>query len=145
LVADRLDRRRTMIAADLVRAVVLAPVAVAGLAHDLPIWGLVVAAFTLEAATSYFEPAYGALLPTLLERRNVQAANGLVNATAQPLFVGGWGIAAALLLVLPVSAFFAFNALSFVASALLLGRVHVAGRRQSATDEPPELREGFAA
>ena len=140
LVADRLDRRRTMIAADLARALVLVPVATAGLVHHLPIWGLVAAAFALEAATSYFEPAYGALLPTLVERRNVQAANGLVNATAQALSVGGWGLAAALLLVLPVSAFFAFNALSFVASALLLGSVRVAGRHMSA-DDAPRLRE----
>jgi MFS family permease len=144
LIADRLDRRRTMIAADLVRALVLVPVAIAGLAHHLSIWGLVVAAFTLEAATSYFEPAYGALLPTLVERRNVQAANGLVNATAQALSVGGWGIAAALLLVLPVSAFFAFNALSFVASALLLARVHVVARHARSADDAPRLREAFA-
>ena len=143
LIADRLDRRRTMIASDLARALVLVPVATAGLVHHLSIWGLVPAAFALEAATSYFEPAYGAILPTLVERRNVQAANGLVNATAQALSVGGWGIAAALLLVLPVSAFFAFNALSFVASAALLSRVRVAGRPTGETDAP-RLREGFA-
>jgi hypothetical protein len=44
-----------------------------------------------------------------------------------------------------VSVFFAFNALSFVASALLLGGVHVVGRHRRAADEPPRLREGFAA
>jgi MFS transporter, DHA3 family, macrolide efflux protein len=144
LVADRLDRRRTMVAADLVRALVLVPVAIAGLAHHLPIWGLVIAAFTLEAATSYFEPAYGALLPMLVERRNVQAANGLVNATAQALSVGGWGIAAALLLFLPVSAFFAMNALSFVASALLLSGVRVADRERG-EGAAPRIRECFEA
>ena len=49
-----------MIGADLVRAVVLVPVAIAGLTGGLPLWGLVVASFVLEAATSYFAPAYGA-------------------------------------------------------------------------------------
>jgi hypothetical protein len=144
LVADRLERRRTMIGADLVRAAVLVPVAVAGLVHHLPIWGLVLAAFALESATSYFEPAYGAMLPTLVERQNVQTANGLVNATAQALSVGGWAVAAALLVVLPVSAFFAFNALSFVVSALLLSRVRLPAR--AVPDEgPPRIRDGFAA
>jgi len=144
LIADRLERRRTMISADLVRAAVLVPVAIAGLLHDLPIWGLVVAAFALESATSFFEPAYGALLPSLVERRNVQTANALVNATAQALSVGGWAIAAGLLVFMPVSAFFAFNALSFVASALLLSRVRVA-ERLAVGDDAPRIREGFAA
>jgi hypothetical protein len=44
LVADRWDRRRVLIATDLVRACVLVPVAVAGLVGELPLWGLVVAA-----------------------------------------------------------------------------------------------------
>jgi len=144
LVADRLERRRTMIGADLVRAGVLVPVAVAGLLHHLPIWGLVLAAFALESATSYFQPAYGALLPSLVERRNVQTANALVNATAQALSVGGWAIAAGLLVFMPVSAFFAFNALSFVASALLLSGVRVA-ERVATGEEAPRIREGFAA
>ena len=66
--ADRWSRRRLMIGSDLVRGVVLIPVAIAGLAGGLPLWGLVVASFVLEAATSYFEPAYGATVPTLVDR-----------------------------------------------------------------------------
>ena len=53
----------------------------------------VVAAFVLTAATSYFDPAYGGLLPELVDRRNVQQANGLVRATADALSVGGWALA----------------------------------------------------
>jgi MFS family permease len=124
LLADRLERRRTMIAADLVRGAALVPIAVAGLLGDLPLWGLVLAAFVLTAATSYFDPAYGALLPALVDRRNVQQANGLVRATSDALGVGGWGLAAALLTVLPLSAFFALNAASFFISAALLTRIH---------------------
>ena len=58
--ADRWSRKRLMVSADLVRGVVLVPVAVAGLAGSLPLWGLVVAAAVLASATSYFAPAYGA-------------------------------------------------------------------------------------
>jgi hypothetical protein len=65
LVADRSERRRVMVLADITRGTVLIPVAVAGLAGRLDLWMLVAAAFVLEAATSYFEPAYGALLPTI--------------------------------------------------------------------------------
>ena len=111
--ADRWDRRRLMISADLVRGAVLVPVAVAGLSGHLPLVALVAAAFALTTATSYFDPAYGALLPALVDRRNVQQANGLVRATADSLSVGGWALAGLLLTFLPISVFFGLNAVSF--------------------------------
>jgi MFS transporter, DHA3 family, macrolide efflux protein len=140
LVADRWDRRRVLIGADLVRAAVLVPVAIAGLAGELPLWGLVVAAFVLTSATSYFDPAYGALLPALVDRRNVQQANGLVRATAEALSVGGWAVAAGLLAFLPVSVFFAVNAATFLFSAAVLAGVRT-GRRTTADAGADGLRD----
>jgi MFS family permease len=147
LVADRWDRRRVLIGADLARAAVLVPVAAAGLAGELPLWGLVVAAFLLTSATSYFDPAYGALLPSLVDRPNVQQANGLVRATAEALSVGGWAAAAGLLVFLPVSAFFAVNAATFLVSAAILARVRT--QPAPAAAEPggtvDDLAAGFRA
>jgi MFS transporter, DHA3 family, macrolide efflux protein len=147
LVADRWDRRRVLIGADLVRAAVLIPVAVAGLAGELPLWGLVVAAFLLTSATSYFDPAYGALLPALVERRNVQQANGLVRATAEALSVGGWAVAAGLLAFLPVSVFFAVNAATFLASAAVLAGVRTGGKgeEEAGAGRLQDLAAGFHA
>ena len=143
LAADRWNRKRLLVGADVVRAAVLVPVAVAGLVHSLPLWGLVLAAFALESATSYFAPAYGALLPALVDRRNVQAANGLVRSTANALSIGGWAVAAGLVAVVPISAFFALNAASFAISALLISRIR--RTRAAATADAPRIREGFAA
>ncbi|HEY6583559.1 MAG TPA: MFS transporter [Gaiellaceae bacterium] len=143
MAADRWDRRRTMIAADLVRAGVLIPVAVMGLRGDLPLGVLVAAAFVLTTAASYFAPAYGALLPALVERENVQAANGLVRATADALSVTGWALAALLLAAVPLSAFFLLNAISFAVSAALLAGVKA--RRAVVHEEPQHIMEGFAA
>jgi Transmembrane secretion effector len=133
-----------MVLADVTRGVVLIPVAVAGLAGRLDLWMLVVAAFVLETATSYFEPAYGALLPTLVERTNVQAANGLVRASAEALRVGGWAVAAGLLVFMPLSSFFLLNAASFFVSAALIVGVAVRGTLTDVT-VPPRLREAFGA
>jgi MFS family permease len=124
LLADRLERRRTMIAMDLVRGAVLVPVAIAGLAGHLPLWALVLAAFLLTAATSYFDPAYGALLPALVGRSHVQQANALVRASADAINVGGWALAAGLLVFTPLSVLFAINAATFFASAVLISRIH---------------------
>jgi len=144
IAADRWSRRKLMVGADLARGATLIPVAVLGLAGSLPLWGLVVAAFALEAATSYFAPAYGATIPSLVERENVQAANALVAATAQALSVGGWAVAALLLSFLPLSTFFAVDAATFLVSAALILRMR-AGRGRAGTGETPRLREGIAA
>lgn len=144
LAADRWSRKRLMVSSDLVRGVVLVPVAVAGLAGSLPLWGLVVAAFILEAATSYFAPAYGATVPALVDRTNVQQANALVQATAQMLSIGGWAVAAALLAFMPLSVFFAVNSASFFVSALLIGRIRRAGAHDPHAPRPL-VREGLAA
>ena len=142
LVADRSDRRRVMVLADVARGSVLVPIALAGLAGDLQLWMLVVAAFALETATSYFEPAYGALLPTLVDRSNVQAANGLVRASAEALRVGGWAAAAGLLVFMPLSAFFLLNAVSFFVSGALIAGVRAHGT--PVVEAAPRIREGLA-
>ena len=99
-----------MVTADLLRAAVLVPVAIAGLSGHLPLWALVVAAFLLTTGASYFDPAYGGALPALAGREGVQAANALVRASGDALWLGGSAVAAALLTVVPLSAFFALNA-----------------------------------
>jgi MFS transporter, DHA3 family, macrolide efflux protein len=143
IAADRWSRRRLMVGADLVRCATLVPLAVAGLTGGLQLWGLIVAAFVLEGATSYFAPAYGATIPAAVDRENVQQANALVHATAHALAIGGWALAAALLTFVPVSTFFAVDAATFFVSALLIVRLRV-GARQVA-GESSGLRDGIAA
>jgi DHA3 family macrolide efflux protein-like MFS transporter len=145
IVADKWDRKRTMIAADLARGAILVPVAIAGLTNTLPLWGLVVAAFLIETATSYFAPAYSAMLPALVDRGNVQEANGLLGATTNALSIGGWAAAAGLLAIAPISTFFALDAASFFISALFISRIVQRGAVASASLEPPRIREAFEA
>lgn len=141
--ADRAGRKRLMVAADVARAATLVPIAVAGLAGDLPLWALAAVAFVLSTGASYFDPAYGAVLPALAGRDGVQAANALVRASADALWLGGSALAAALLAVVPLSAFFALNAGSFALSALLLSGLHGFDRGVVADGERPRVREAF--
>jgi len=143
VVADRVPRRRLMVTADIARAVVLVPVAIAGLSGSLPLWALVVAAFLLTTGASYFDPAYGGALPALAGRDGVQAANALVRTSADTLWLGGSAVAAALLTVVPLSAFFAINAGSFVISALLLSGLPAFARAVGEHETRPRVREAF--
>ncbi len=96
IVADKWDRKRTMISADLARGVILVPVAIAGLANALPLWGLVIAAFLIETATSYFTPAYSAILPALVNHRECIAGSQRPARRhhRNALSIGGWAAAA---------------------------------------------------
>lgn len=143
VLADRAGRKRLMVGADLVRAAALVPIAIAGLAGDLPLWALAVVAFVLSTGASYFDPAYGAVLPALAGRESVQAANALVRASADALWLGGSAIAAALLAFVPLSAFFAINAASFALSALLLAGLRGFDRGVNVEGERPRIREAF--
>jgi MFS family permease len=145
IAADRWNRRRVMIAADLVRAGILVPVTFAAMNGGLRLWMLVPVGLVLSTATSYFTPAAGALLPTLVGREHVQRANGLVSATNNLLSVSGWALAALLLSFVSVGSFFALNAASYAVSALLLSRVRAAPASAPAPAEAPSLVEGFSS
>jgi len=143
LVADRAGRKRLMVGADLIRAATLVPVAIAGLTGSLPLWLLVAASLVLTTCASYFDPAYGAVLPALAGREGVQAANALVRSSADSLWLAGSAVAAALLSVVPLSAFFAINAGSFLLSALLLSGLPSFDSRVEAGASKPRIREAF--
>jgi MFS family permease len=145
VVADRWNRRRVLIVADLVRAAVLIPAAVAGIAGVLPLWALVPVGFVLATATSYFLPAFGAFLPSLVGRENVQQANGLVSATNNVLSVSGWALAALLLSFVSVGSFFALNAASYGVSALLVFGIRLRSVEPPEAAKPRQLLDGVAS
>ena len=134
-----------MVAADLVRGIVLTPIAVAGLTGHLSIWAIAPAGFVVACASSYFFPAFTASLPVLVGRDEVQRANGLVTATNSALMAAGRAIAAGLLAVVSIGSFFALNAASFFVSAAILLRVRLPER--PAGEAPPRVsvRAGFDA
>jgi MFS family permease len=142
--ADRRDRKRTMIAADLARGAVLTPIAVAGLTGHLSIWAVAPAGFVVAACSSYFVPAFGASVPSLAGRGNAQRANALMASTNSTVMVGGRALAAALLAGISIGSFFAVNAISFFVSAALLARTRLP-RRVPVAEEHVSLREGFEA
>ena len=98
--ADRLPQRLVMLAADLVRAVVLLVLGLLSLSGSLTIWHLAVGGVVIGAGESFFIPSYTAILPRLLPERELLAANGL-EGTLRPLAqqaagpaVGGLAVAA---------------------------------------------------
>src|SRR6185503_3613890 len=88
IVADRFDRRIVLIAADLLRAVIV----LGFLTIDRPeeLWLLYVLAALQFSVTAFFEPARNALLPMIADGEELITANALTGVTwSVMLAVGG--------------------------------------------------------
>jgi MFS family permease len=68
VIADRVDRRLLMIAADVLRAVAIAVMGVLSVAGELRLWHAWVLAALYGVGNSFFYPAYTALVPQVLSK-----------------------------------------------------------------------------
>ena len=84
---DRWDRKRTMVLADLSRALILLPLL--AVAAGGPLWLVYAVAFVEATVSQFFLPAKNALVPNLVADRHLTAANSL-NSMGQdvPSLVG---------------------------------------------------------
>jgi hypothetical protein len=71
-----------------------------------------------------FEPGRGAVIPNITAKSDVITANALSSTTWSFNFAIGFGVGGVLAAFFGRDAVFVLNALSFVASALLIGRMH---------------------
>lgn len=129
-VADAVGRRRTMIACDLLRAVVMAAVPLV-LFFDRGIEPIYLLVLVATFGSALFNPTKVAVLPDLVPPRALGAANSLVQVSDRTIEIAGKA-AAGVLFQLVGSAVFYLDAASFLASAFMLSRVAVpdAARRR---------------
>ncbi|MGD0455484.1 MAG: MFS transporter, partial [Solirubrobacteraceae bacterium] len=144
--ADRLPRHRIMIAADLTRAALHTLLAVLILSGDVRIWQLVAIEACFGAAQAFFQPAYSGLIPQTVPEPLIQEARALTESMANLAFLLGPALATVLVLGVGAGETFAFDAATFVLSAVLLTRVHPRPRGESPPPAPvlTELRDGWS-
>jgi MFS family permease len=118
VISDRLDRRRIMLATDLVRGLALGLLAVLSLTGALELWHVAAIAAVYGAGTAFFSPAFDALVPELLPADELAQANAL-DQFVRPiaLRLAGPALGGALIEVLGVGSAFALDAASFAVSA----------------------------
>jgi MFS family permease len=144
-IADRVPRRRIILASDLASGGAVAVIALLSAARELQLEHLYAAAAVLGAARSFFVPAIAALVPEIVPPDVLQAANSVRGLSRQLGLLGG-PLAGGLLVAfagLPVA--FGVDALTFFAS---FGALWLA-RPPSREPPPPtpilrQVREGLA-
>ena len=118
VLSDRHDRRRLMLAADAVRAVAVACLAVLVFAGALQLWELVVLVALYGAGTAFFTPAFEAIVPELLPTQDLPAANSL-DQFVRPIALRLAGpLLGGLLVAADAGVAFAVDAASFAASGI---------------------------
>jgi DHA3 family tetracycline resistance protein-like MFS transporter len=126
VLSDRLPRRRVLLGANIVSGIFVGAIAVLSLAGELTIWKLLLLVAGYGASEAVFGPAYGAIIPELVDRDVLTQANSL-NQVNRPLALRLVGPALGGILV---SAFgtgeaLAIDAGTFAVSAAILSRMGV--------------------
>lgn len=130
-VVDRRSRLRVMVVADVGRAAVALALAVGG--DNLAV--LYAGAFALSAGSVFFNPASASLLPSVVDRDELVAANSALWSAAVLSQIALAPLAGAIVAFAGPGPAFAVNAASFLLSAALL-RGLPAGEPAAATGAP---------
>lgn len=138
--ADRWDRRKTMVAVDLLRAATVATLPLLAWRGMVQLWQLAAVAVVVAGLGALFDPALQASLPALVTNmRTLQAANGLMDMTQRLARAIGPSLAGALVAILSLTHFFTLDAISFAISALA---VLALGRRYAWKPERARMARG---
>ncbi len=145
--ADRVGRRRVMLASDVVRAVSQAVTAVLLLTGTAEVWMLAVLAFVYGTAAAVFMPALIGLIPQTVSAARLQEANGLLALTRSTASVAGPALAGVIVVSAGSGEAIAVDAATFAVSALCLARMRTGAEPDAAIaqDAAPARHEPFLA
>ena len=139
--ADKFDKRKILIATQIVQSIFAVALGLLILIGRVQIWHIIFFAFLLGIAFSYEMPAISALVPELVKRDEIAAAialdrsvfhgSRLIGPSLAGYFVAWWGAA---------SAFFV-NAFSFL--ALIAALVSLPKRPIGTAEEEAQRRSGI--
>ncbi|HVT45520.1 MAG TPA: MFS transporter [Thermoanaerobaculia bacterium] len=118
---DRFDRRKLMIAVDIMRCIA-ALLPLLARSPALLVFAYVGVVF-ISIGAAYFDPAAQAALPNLVEPRDLAHANVLIGSAWGTMLMVGAGIGGIVTMQLGRDAAFVIDASTFLLSALLIVRI----------------------
>jgi MFS family permease len=155
VVSDRFDRRRVMMAADVLRGGAVGALGLLSLSGSLQLWHLIVMAAVFGAGTAFFGPAFDAIVPEIVPEHQLTQANALdqfVRPAAWRMLgpaIGGWIVE---VFGGRTGAAFVADATTFLASVICLALMHHTSRAATRAEESgdanaespwTQIREGF--
>ncbi len=134
---DRWSRKKTLIAADLLRAglILLIPL-LAGYTDGM--WSIYGVIFLVFTVTCFFSPAKSAIIPNLVKKRELLAANSLSNITRLIAMIGGVTAGGIIVAWTGTKMSFYLDSLSFLLSGVAILAIRI-------KEDPPreESKDGI--
>ena len=134
VLADRYPRKLLMIGSDVARAALMAVFCALDATGRLDLGAVVVLAALFGAADGFFQPAFGGIVPLVVETPMLASASSWIGIARQGSAIAGPAIAAALYGTVGPAVVWGIDAASFLASAAALGAA-----RPRMIEPPPQL------
>jgi MFS family permease len=147
VLSDRLDRRRVMVGADLLRAVVQVGIGALALTHSLEIWMLVPLVLVHGVGEAFFAPAFSALVPDILAPAQIPQASAIEQIVRQAARnFAGPAIGGVIVALVGPGTSFVIDAGTFLFSAACIFAIRTRPSvvRERAAGVIAELRDGVA-
>jgi len=122
--ADRYDRRKLMIWADLIRALAIGALGILSIAGSLELWHIIVLIGFVGLGDAFFNPASSAIVPDIVPENDLAQANSLL-ATLRPLMIRliGPALAGFVIAAFGNGAAFLVDAASFAVSMVAVAAI----------------------
>jgi MFS family permease len=140
---DRMRRRPVMLAADLMRALLLASIPLAWWLDMLTLAQLVVVGLLVGLATVFFDVAYQSYLPSLVGRELLVEGNGKLESTRALAHIGGPALGGGLVQLLGATMAVVIDSISYLLSGAALRAIRTP-EPEPEPAEHPRLRTQIA-
>jgi MFS family permease len=137
---DRLPRRLVLIVGDMGRALLLISIPIAYVLDVLTLGQLYVVGFLVGILTVFFDVAYQAYLPSLVDREHLVEGNSKLQTTVSGAWIAGPGVAGALISAVTAPYALLVDAVSFVVSGGFTAAIRKREQRAPRTERQPRMR-----
>jgi MFS family permease len=124
VITDHFSPRTVMIVSNLFRLVIMILLTLIVISQAFELWMLYVIAFSFGSVDAFFHPAYRAIIPSIVNEDSLQASNSLMQGGAQVVQIVGPGVAGLIVRSVGAAMSFAFDALTFLFTSILLWMMH---------------------
>lgn len=124
ILSDRVERRRILLGADVLRCMAVLTVAVLVMYGQTYMWQLAVLSVVYGLGAGVAAPAFDAIIPDLVPEKDLQQANALDQFLRPAMLrLGGPALGGVLIAVSGVGSAFLFDAITFLVSALCVWQI----------------------
>jgi DHA3 family tetracycline resistance protein-like MFS transporter len=120
VIVDRLPRSWVMFISDLLRAFLVAGVAILAALNLLEVWHIFIISAIFGIVSSFFEPAYIAVFPEIIQAETLPGANSLTTLSREITGIVGPSLGALIVASGGTPLTFALDSVSFFVSAIAL-------------------------